>query len=220
MSLGGSIVVPGEIQIDFLKKFKDFILNFVKSGYKFVIVVGGGSTARRYQSAAGQISKISDKDKDLIGIQATLINAHLVRSIFKKQAYSEILKDPCKKIKEKFDIYVASGWVPGFSTDYDAVLLAKTYESNMIINASDIDYVYDKDIDKYKDAKPKEKLSWEEYKRIIGGKWIPGMNVPFDPMAAKAAQKLGIKVIVAKGTNLDNLEKIIKGEQFKGTILS
>jgi uridylate kinase len=219
ISLGGSLVVPKEIEIGFLKNFKTLILKLIREGYGFVLVVGGGSTARKYQKAASQISNVKKEDKDWVGIQSTILNAQLIKTIFGKAAYPRILENPNEEIKSNCKLYIAAGWKPGFSTDYDAVLLAKRFKAKAVINASDIDYVYDKDIDKDKNAKPQKELTWPEYKKIIGGKWTPGMNVPFDPVASKIAQKLKIQVIVANGSNLKNLEKIIRGEKFKGTVL-
>ncbi|MDD3399455.1 MAG: UMP kinase [Candidatus Pacebacteria bacterium] len=220
ISLGGSIIVPQKIQVAFLKRFKDFILKLLKENYKIIIVAGGGATARQYQSAAEQITNITDEDKDWIGIHATRINAHLLRTIFKRQAYPVVLDSPHKTIKNKpYKLYIASGWVPGFSTDYDAVLLAKRFGAKKVINASNIDYVYDKDISEHKDAKPIKKMTWKDYRKLVGPKWKPGMNAPFDPIAARAAEKSKMKVVVANGTNIRNLENIIKEKNFKGTIL-
>lgn len=53
--------------------------------------------------------------------------------------------------KEK--ILIAGGWKPGFSTDYDAVLLTKTYGFDMIINLTTIDMFMKKDPNKFKYAK-------------------------------------------------------------------
>lgn len=220
ISLGGSIIVPKEIQIRFLKRFKEFILRFLKKGYRFVIVAGGGSVARNYIGAASEISKISDEDKDWLGIHATRINAHLIRTIFKKEAYPVVLDNPLKKIDgRKHKVFIASGWRPGWSTDYDAVLLAERFEADKIINASNIDYVYDKDIAKHEDAKPIKQITWNEYRKIIGSEWKPGMRSPIDPIAAKLASKLKMTVIVTRGTNLKNLENILKDRKFKGTII-
>lgn len=214
ISLGGSIIVPDEIQIEFLKKFKEFILKFLKKNYKFIIVTGGGSVCREYQKAAAAITKVSDEDKDWIGIHATRLNAHLIRTIFKKEAYPVVLDNPLKKIDgKKYNLFIASGWRPGWSTDYDAVLLAERFKADKIINASNITHVYDKN------KKNLNELSWKEYRKLISSKWKPGMNVPFDPVAAKMAQKLRIKVIVAKGTDLQNLENIVKNKEFEGTII-
>ena len=220
ISLGGSIIVPDKIQIKFLKSFKEFILKFLKKDYRFIIVTGGGSVARNYIEAASEITKISDEDKDWLGIHATRINAHLIRTIFKKESYPVVLDDAFKKIgDEKHRIFIASGWRPGWSTDYDAVLLAKRFKADKVINCSNIDYVYNKDIAKYKDAKIIKDITWAEYRKIIGSKWKPGMRAPFDPIASKMAEKLKITVIITKGADLQNLKNILENKASKGTII-
>ena len=85
-SVGGSLIVPNDININFLKKFKELILKQIKKGKKIVIITGGGATARNYMNAASSVSKTDNEDKDWLGIHATRINGHLVRAIFKKEA--------------------------------------------------------------------------------------------------------------------------------------
>lgn len=220
ISLGGSVIVPGEIQVEFLKSFKDFILKFLKKNYKFIIVAGGGSVARNYIKAASEVSDITSEDKDWLGIHATRINAHLLRTIFKKEAYPIVLDSPHKPVKGKHNLYIACGWVPGWSTDYDAVLLAKRFKASKIINASNVDYIYDKNPKTFKDAKPFKNLTWKDYLKISGQKWMPGMNVPFDPIASKVAAKFKMTVVFAKGSDLDNLNNILTDKSFQGTIIS
>ena len=122
-----------------------------------------------------------------------------------------------KVFKEK--ILIAAGWKPGRSTDDCAVRLAKAYGASTIINLSNIDYVYTKDPRKFKDAKKIEAISWKDYRKLIGGKRTPGMNSPFDPVAARFAAKHHQRVIVAGGTDLKNLHSILSGKKFKGTVL-
>ena len=221
ISLGGSIIVPDEIQTAFLKRFREFILKFLKKGERFVIVAGGGAVARKYQQAAAEVTQVSDEDKDWLGIHATRFNAHLLRTIFKKEAYPVVLDNPHKEIDGKnFKLFIASGWRPGWSTDYDAVLLAKRFKATKIINASNIDYIYDKNPHKFKNAKPIKEMKWQDYLKIAGKKWVPGMNVPFDPVASKIAKNSKMTVIFAKGTDLKNLANILTNKKFKGTIIA
>ena len=220
ISLGGSIIVPDGIQVTFLKKFKEFILKFLREDYQFIIVAGGGKTCRKYQKAAALITQLNDEDKDWLGIHATRLNAHLLRTIFKKEAYPVVLDSPYKPVKGKNQrLFIASGWMPGWSTDYDAVLLAKRFKATKIINASDIDYIYDKDPDEFKDARPVKEMKWSDYTKIAGKKWIPGMKVPFDPIASRVAKNSKMTVIFTKGTDLKNLAEIIKGNNFNGTTI-
>ncbi len=220
LSLGGSLIVPEKINIDYLKKFKVLIDKYLKKGYKFIIVTGGGKTCRTYQEAARNIVDLNDEDSDWIGINATRINGELVRSIFADKAYKYIIKDPTSDFEWNEQILVAAGWKPGFSSDMDAVLLAKKLGANTVINLSNIDYAYDKDPNKFSDAKKLEKVSWDEFKIIVGNKWVPGMNAPFDPIASKEAASFGLKVIIANGKNLENLNKIFLGEEFIGTTIN
>ncbi len=113
---------------------------------------------------------------------------------------------------------IASGWLPGCSTDYDAVLLAKNLGVKELVNMSNVSYVYDKDPRKHKDAKKIEKIKWKDYLKLVGDKWKAGMNVPFDPVAAKEAQKSGIKVMIISG-DLKNFENLLGGRKFKGTLI-
>jgi len=220
IGLGGSIIVPKNIQVEFLKRFRKFILKFLKQGKRFVIVTGGGVTARNYIKAASGFNRVSDEDKDWLGIHATRINAHLLRTIFKKEAYPTVLDNPLKQINgENYKLFIGSGWRPGWSTDYDAILLADRFKAQKIIIASNIDYVYDKDIAKYKTAKPIKEITWNKYCKLIGRKWKPGMKAPVDPIAARLASKLKMTVIMVKGTNLKNLENILNNKKFKGTII-
>lgn len=219
ISLGGSIIVPDKINTAFLQKFRKLIFKFLKKGKKFIIVAGGGKTARNYQKSASKIVKTTNNDLDWIGIHATRINAHLLRTIFFKESYPVVLDNPYKIVRTKKPVIIASGWRPGWSTDYISILIAKIFRSKNVIIAGNTPYVYTKDFLKYRDAKPLEKVSWSNYRKIIGSKWIPGMGSPVDPIGAKLAQQASIRAMIIKGTNLKNLEKLLNGEKFNGTII-
>lgn len=219
LSLGGSVFCPAGIDVQFLKKFKRLILKWVKKGKRFAILTGGGSLTREYQKIAKQLGVFKNDDLDWIGIYGTWLHAILIKTFFGGLAFSEIITNPTKKIKTEKKIIIGAGWKPGSSTDLDAVLLARNLGSKRIINLSNIDYVYDKDPKKFKDAKPVEKMTFEEIFKIVGKKWTPGANVPFDPIAAQIAQKEKIEIIILNGRNFDNLEKIFRGENFIGTII-
>ena len=227
ISLGGSLIVPDKINISYLKQFRKFINSYIKQGYKFVIVCGGGHTAREYINAAVKIAgeeKSLNNELDLIGIKATFLNAELVKSIFynynKKIVFPEIITNPDKtpnKLTKK--IYVIAGWKPGFSSDYDAVYYAIKFKSDTVINLTNVDHVYSSDPRKNKSAKPLPSLTWKDYLGIVGNKWQAGDNFPFDPVASKLASKHNIKVYIIKGTLLTQLRNILEQKHFKGTLL-
>ena len=220
ISVGGSIIIPKTgFDIKFLKKFRELILSHVKKGIKFVLVVGGGATCRYYQENLSKVVKTKDIDLDWLGIYTTWYNAEFVRLLFGEFAYKEVVKNPTKKIKTNKAIIIAGGWEPGWSTDMDAVLLAKNFKANEVINLSNIDYVYDKDPKDFPDAKPLGEISWKDFKEIIGEKWSPGANKPFDPVASKLADELGLKVVIINGYKLENLENVLNNRPFIGTII-
>lgn len=221
IDLGGSAVCPnGGIDVEFLKEFYNFIKKKIGQGYKFVIVIGGGQVARDYQKAAGEMIHITDEDKDWIGIHATRLNAHLLRTIFWNEANPVVFKERFK-IKEfgKYSLIIGAGWHPGWSTDYVSVQIGADLGVKDIIILGKPDYVYTDDFTKNSNAKPIEKISWVDYMKLIPTAWTPGMSAPVDPVAARLAEKEHIKVIVANAKNLENVENILEGKKFKGTIL-
>lgn len=210
MSVGGSLINPGQIQIDFLKRLKSFI---DKAPYKFILVCGGGRPAREYIAAAKDFG-VNNKGRDFTGIAATLLNAELLRNIFKAPP---VQREP--KMLKFGKVLVAGGWLPGCSTDYDAVLWAKKYGAKHVVNLSNTDYVYTKDPHKFVDARPLKKLSWSNYKKMIGKKWSAGTSAPFDPVASRAAEKFRLRVFCINGQKLSELNKAMKSQAFVGTVI-
>ncbi|MBP7992452.1 MAG: UMP kinase, partial [Candidatus Magasanikbacteria bacterium] len=153
-----------------------------------------------------------------IGIQFTLANAHLVRTLFTGYSHDKVINNPHEKVKTKMPIIVAGGEKPGASSDIDAVDLAKAYGATEMINLSNIEYVFDKDPNKFKNAKKIEDINWKDFrKNIVGYKWEPGKNVPFDPTASGRAEKYKMTVSILNGTNLAEVAKALQGKKFKGT---
>jgi uridylate kinase len=219
ISVGGSLIVPGEIDSAFLEAFKTLIEKGVAEGKRFVIITGGGMTARSYQRAARNISTLTSEDVDWLGIHATRLNAHLLRAIFFKDAHPVIIKDPTRKILAENPILIAAGWKPGWSTDYDAVLLAKNLDAKKVVNLSNIDYVYTKDPRKFPDATAIPEISWSEFRKMLPAEWDPGLHVPFDPVASKKAEVLGLEVVIMNGKKLEELEHYLDGKKFIGTVI-
>lgn len=221
LSVGGSLLVTKEgIDIKFLKSFRLFILKELKKGNRFYLVTGGGVTARDYIKAALGMTKISQADRDWVGISATHLNAQLVKVIFGSQAHPGIIIDPTKKIKTNKNLVIGAGYKPGWSTDCDSVLLAQHNQIKTVINMTNIDYAYDKDPRKFPEAKRLVNVSWPEFRKVVGNKWTPGLNVPFDPVASREAQKSKIKVVILNGKDLKNLGDCLAGKKFKGTTIS
>ncbi|KYK26721.1 hypothetical protein AYK26_07220 [Euryarchaeota archaeon SM23-78] len=219
ISVGGSLIYPEKLDVDFLIHFKEIILKHVEKGTRFVLITGGGRISRNYQAAARELGDLDNEDLDWLGIHGTRINAHLLRIIFKEHANPKVINDPNEKIDFNEKILVAAGWKPGNSTDYVAVLLAKQLGVKKLINLSNIDYVYDKDPSKHVDAKPFKEMKWVDFRRLVGDEWDPGLSTPFDPVASKEAEKLGLTVYILDGDKLKNIDNLLEGKEFVGTII-
>ncbi|MFA6300829.1 MAG: UMP kinase [Candidatus Paceibacterota bacterium] len=219
ISLGGSLIVPEEIDIDFLKDFKKLILSETAKNKKFFIITGGGKICRKYQSAATELSNPSSEDLDWIGIASLKLNAELLRVIFGEDAHGKVISDPSSQFSFDKPIVIGSAFGPGRSTDWDAVEGAKNLGAKKIINLSNTDYVYDSDPEINPNARKIEQISWEGYRALIPSEWSPGLNSPFDPIASKIAEEEGMTVVMLNGKPVDNLAKYLKGENFLGTII-
>lgn len=222
ISLGGSIIVPHQVDRAFLLSFYTLITHYMEESgdRKIILVCGGGGPAREYQDAYRAIIKAHTPDiEDRIGIAATKLNATLLRYIFHDLCTQDIIENPTDVPEFQGRVLVASGWKPGFSTDYIAVVLAEQFGAAEVINLSNIEKVYTADPKIDPMATPIDRISWDDFKVIVGDTWIPGKNLPFDPVATKKAADLGLRVLVASGKDLQNMKKVIRGKPFNGTVI-
>lgn len=223
VSVGGSLLVPKDIDVSFLQNFRRLVLEKIREGSSFHIVAGGGRLARNYQEAAVTIrgeETLEREDMDWLGIHSTRLNAHLLRTIFIEEAQARIIKNPTSRFRGRENIVIGAGWKPGWSTDYCAVMAAKTLGATRLVNLSNIDYVYTADPRKDPTATKIEKIDWAAFRKLIPDEWDPGLSAPFDPVAAAEAEALGLEVAIINGARLDEFKNYLDGKPFVGTIIS
>ncbi|HEY9053505.1 MAG TPA: UMP kinase [Rectinemataceae bacterium] len=228
ISLGGSIVSPpsGPDAV-YLSDFRNLVEGWLGSdpSRRLILVVGGGGPARAYQGALREFARLrsmpppSDEALDRVGIAATKINAQLVAAAMEGLCIDPVVEDPSAPISFTGKILVASGWKPGFSSDYDAVYLGERFGAKTVLNLSNIAKVYTADPKLDRDARPLDEISWAEFRALVGEAWTPGANLPFDPIASARAEEAGMRVICASGKDLPNLLRILNGESFTGTLI-
>lgn len=221
MSVGGSLIVPDQIDTSFLSSFRTLVQKKIREGLSFYIIAGGGKLARRYQEAAKEVlGTLGSDESDWLGIHATRLNAHLVRTLFLEETADKIVKNPERAVNPKYPVVVGGGFRPGNSTDLAAVVAAKKIGAKKVINLSNIDYVYTADPRKDPNATKIETISWPEFRKLIPKDWDPGLSSPFDPIAAKEAEAAGIEVAIINGAKLEELENYLSGKPFIGTVIS
>ena len=177
ISVGGSLIVPnGGINTDFLIKLNKLIREEVSKGRRFLLIAGGGKLCRHYQDAGiAVIGNLTQEDLDWLGVHATHLNGQLLRTIFQDIANPRVIQHYDRKLENWTEpIAIGAGWKPGWTTDYDSVILARDHKAKIIINMSNIDYVYDKDPAKFNDAKPIE----EKFFSVLNSlEFIPGGRI-------------------------------------------
>ncbi len=228
---GGSIVVPEGIDTLFLAKFQEFLRSLLKKEgeLRIILVIGGGATARVYQEAYRALcdsspattkqGKEQDAKLDTIGIAATKLNASLLHALLGEFCQEPVVEDPSNPGEFTGRVLIGAGWKPGFSTDYDAVLLAEKFGADLLLNLSNISQIYSEDPKKNPEAKPLDSLTWSEYQKMNLQEWSPGANLPFDPVATAHAKSIGLKVVSLNGRNLENLTDFLEGRSFVGTVI-
>ncbi len=222
VSLGGSLIVPDQIDTVLLREFSRFVRKLVAEGFSCCIVAGGGATARRYQEAAREvIGTLPDEDVDWLGIHSTRLNAHLLRTLLREVAHPRIITNPLDDpLPSEARVIVGAGWRPGWSSDYDAAILARRLGASRLVNLSNVAYVYAQDPREHPDAQRWTRMTWRELRAIVGEEWRPGLHVPFDPVAAKLCEEAGIEAAILDTSDWANVEAAMRGEEFDGTLVS
>jgi len=220
LSLGGSLIVPDKINVNFLKKFKKTILSNTRK-YKFVIVCGGGSVARKYVNALNEI-KANYKLQCLSGISITRVNARFMNYFFNKdpkQGIPHKLRN-IKKYLKKHDVVFCGAleYKPDQTSDGTAAEIAK-YFKTFFINITNVAGLYDQNPKKFKNAKFIPKITWSKFNKMVNQlSYKPGQHFILDQSASKIILKNKIKTHII-GQNMNQLKNLLKNKKFKGTII-
>lgn len=225
LKVGGSFLAPDETSLfDFeqAEKLKMTLLPFINSGYRFILTVGGGKIARKYQALL-RSGNYDAYDQHYVGTVLCAVNAVMLRAVLGDLAEQEVVAlhdfERLKEVEFHKPILVAGGAEPGGSSDYDAALLANHFQTNVVISLKNVSGVFSADPSKDPKAEKLPKLSWDEYFGIVGNKVVhtPGDNLPVDPIAANYSKSRGIKFYILNGQDLKSLENLLHGKEFDGS---
>lgn len=223
ISLGGSLLYEKtqtpEIRTDFIRDLSSLFIDFSQQGYRFHIICGGGKLARIYRDAARKLGVVDSRTLDNLGVIASHINAKLfgaaLRSLGAEALYQT---DPYRK--KDVLISVSGGYGVGHTTDYVAVKTSILYGLSEIVNLTDVPGIHPQAGTELDKSKIISQLTWTEFTAMQKEIYAPGMSTPFDPIAAIEAQKNKITAVILSGSDLLNFECYLKGETFKGTVIT
>ncbi len=220
ISLGGSLIIPDNVDCAFLEKFKQVIKKHTNK-YKFVIVCGGGSIARKYISALSKAGK-SEYLQSLSGISATRMNARFLSYFFDIDPDKGIPHDMknVKNLLEKNNIVFTGAlrYAPHQTSDSTSAQLA-AYLKTDFINLTNVKGLYTNNPFTNKSAKFIPRTTWLSlHKQANKNKYKPGQHFVIDQTASKIILKHKIKTYIL-GKNLKNLDNLLSGKKFKGTII-
>lgn len=197
----------------------------VESGCQLVIIAGGGNMVRGAEIAGKGIKRVT---ADQMGMLSGLINAMAMTDIFESNGVatrclsniyvSQAAENYAYRLAEKHldnnrVLIIAGGIGRPYSThDSAAVLMGLELDCELVLKATKVDGVYDKDPNKFDDATKYERLSYQEALEN------PNIMV-MDKAAMGLASEHGKKIIVYNLEEPDGLMKIVRGEHV-GTLIS
>jgi len=220
ISLGGSLIIPDEIDLNFLNKFRE-VINKNKKNYKFVIVCGGGSVARKYIRALANDKK-SNYLQSLIGISITRLNARFMSYFFNINPEKGIPHDmqEIKSLLKKNDIIFCGAlrYAPHQTSDATAVKIAAFLKTSFV-NLTNVKGLYDKNPFKDKTARFIPRTGIPELNDIVMAiPNKPGMHAPVDHVAMRVIKKHNIKTYIL-GKDTRQLDNLLNNKDFTGTII-
>ena len=222
ISLGGSLIVPDKIDFKFLK---DFVKTLKKhtNKWKFVVVCGGGSIARKYIELLKHEKRASEKELSQAGIKVTRLNAQILMELFGRKEANDRLPMNMKEVKDnlrKNNIVICGAlrYAPKSTSDGTAARLSHFLGAEFI-NMTNVKGLFTANPFTNKGAKFIPYESWEKFdKRANAMTYHSGQHFVLDQKAATMIRKDKIKTYIIDA-NTKNIDKILAGKKFTGTLI-
>ncbi len=222
LKVGGSVFCPAE------SPDMEFVVNMSKtlkalsSEHELVVIVGGGRLARKMINDARARGVTSHDELHQLGIEASRKNAGVLISALGEDAYPQVPKNE-QEVRAAFDrgkIVIAGGFRPGQTTDAVTLQSAEAIGADLVVIGTDVKGVYDKDPKRHKNAKFISLISTDELMELVETESVePGTKTIIDPVAVKIIKRTGIKAVVVDIRDMENLENVIEGREFEGTVI-
>ena len=213
------------ISSDVITSYAKQIKEIVDLGVEVSIVIGGGNIFRGISGAAQGVDRVTG---DHMGMLATVINSLALQNSIEKlgvptrvQTAIEMPKVAEPFIKRRAQRHLEKGRVvifgagtgnPYFTTDTAAALRAIEMETDVVIKATKVDGIYDKDPVKYPNAKKYQTVTYNE----VLAKDLKVM----DATAISLCRENKLPIIVFNSLDEGNLKKVIMGEHIGTTVVA
>jgi uridylate kinase, putative len=218
LKIGGHLITENE---DSFLKYSNLLQNLAVKYKNFHIVIGGGKWARNYINI-GRKLYLPEPYLDFIGIQISQINASIIYKILAEQstfAFIRNFDELIQKLNEGKRI-ICGGLFPTISTTTVACIVAELSKS-MLLYATNVDGVFDKDPNVYKDARLIKKMNINDLINIItpAHSSLAGDYKLFDPQSLQIIKRSKIPVRVFNGKIEENIKRALENEDI-GTIVT
>ncbi len=218
LSLGGSLIIPRDVNLKYLKKFGNVIKKNSKK-YKFIIVCGGGNIARKYISSLRNMG-INETLQSYAGISATRMNARFMSYFFNQNPEEGIpqkMEEIHNYLKNQDAVFCgALEYKPRQTSDSTSAQIATHFKTDFI-NLTNVSGLFDKNPKEFKNAKFIPEISWKEFDKLANKiKYKPGQHFVLDQTAAKIIMKNKVRTYIL-GENPRELDNLLNNRKFKGT---
>jgi len=221
LSLGGSILVEDEDPTNYISRLSQMLLE-LSSSMKIFVVTGGGKIAR-YYIRSGRALGATEQHLDVMGIEATRLNARLLIVALGGYACPDPPRDYEEAVRAaaSHTIVVMGGVSPGITTDAVSALLAERVNADRLINATSVDGAYTADPRKDVCAKRIPRMSHTELVELVSGSVTgAGPNIVFDPIGAGVLARSRIPLVIVDGRSTKNLRLALEGRECTGTLVA
>lgn len=217
IKIGGSLLFKhgGHLHLSRFKEYARVIRKLVDQDHKLVIVIGGGTLARKLVNDGEKLG--SDREAlDRLGIAATWINAQVMISALGEIAHHH----PIMKIEdlsnwwEQEKVLVVGGLQPGQSTNAVAASIAELKEGTILVNVTNVDGVYDRVPKFFSSAKLLPEVTVSELRQILAPlSSEPGTYPLFDKRALDIIERAGIEVWFVNGKDPKNILRAVENQE-------
>ncbi len=227
LKLSGEVLQGGRdggIDFKVVRELCSEVAEVKKLGVEIAIVIGGGNIWRYRDSKDSGVDRVTS---DYMGMLATVMNSMALQDQFEKigigapigSAISmpivvgQYLRPKALDYLKKGKILICAGGTgnPYFTTDTAGALRAMELNCDIMLKATKVDYIYDKDPMKYKDAKKFTRLSYND----VLSKELGVMDLT----AVSLCLEKRLPIVVFNLHKKGNIARVVKGEQV-GTLIS